>query len=80
MFNFIEQLTYVYWYRTHADAVQTTVEHVGLDAGLVERLGPLTDCFVRIFAIKEVYLFETATVCLNTVETTHFDDYWGRFH
>ena len=80
LLNLIEQLSEVFWARTHTQAVQGTVEHVGLDACLMERLCPLANTFVGILTIKEVYLFEAATIGLDSVETSHTDDSRSYFY
>ena len=51
IFHFIHQLTYIGRNRIHTQAVQATVEHVGLNTRFMQWLGKCTDCLVRIFAI-----------------------------
>lgn len=58
----------------HAQRVQAAVEHVGLDADLVERFGKRADGLVRILTVEKVYLLKGAAVRLNTREAAHLDD------
>ena len=64
--------------RVHTESVQASLEHMGLDAYLVERRSPLADRNVGILSIEEVHLLESAAVCLDAVEATHIND--GRSH
>ena len=68
------QLAHVLGHAIHAKAVQRTLQHVGLDAGLVELFGPGTDGFVGVLTIHEVHLLKGTSVGLDAVEATHFHD------
>ena len=46
----------------------------------MEGLCPLTDAYVWILAIEEVYLLETTAVCLNAVKTSHLDNSRGHLY
>ena len=69
------QATHVGRHAVHTQAVQRALQHVGLDASLVERLGPGTDGFVGILAVHEVHLLEGAAVGLDAVEAAHRDNH-----
>ena len=47
--NLVEQLANVVRYGTHTQAVQRSVQHVGLYAGLMERLRPFAYGSVWVF-------------------------------
>ena len=53
---------------------------MSLDSSLVERLGPLTDCIIRILSIEEINLLKAASISLDTVKTSHLNDEWCDFH
>ncbi len=78
--DLIEQLAQVLGARGHTKAVERTVEHVGLDTGLMEGLGPLTHSVVRVLSVEEVYLLEAAAVGFDAVEASHFDDRRSDLH
>ena len=71
MLYLVHQLAYIGWNGEHTQCVQTTVEHVCLDAYFVERLCKGTNGFVRIFAIKEVNLLKGTTIRFNAGEASH---------
>ena len=79
MFYLVHQLAHVHRAGVHAERVEAAVEHVRLDASLVERLRKGPDGLVRVLAIEKLDLFERTTVRFNAVEATHVDDYWGYF-
>ena len=62
-------------YGIHTQSVKTTVEHVCLNASLVERLTESAYRIVWILACEKVHLLESATVCLNTGKATHIDNH-----
>ena len=72
--HFVEQLAQVLGARAHAKAVEGAVQHVGLYACLVERLGPFAHTLVGVLAIEQVHLLEASAVGLHTVEASHADD------
>ena len=74
LFDFRHQLTDVGRDAVHTEAVQRAFEHVTLDTGLVELLGPGTYCLVGVLAVHQVHLFESASVGLHTGEAAHVDD------
>ena len=67
----VEEFAQVLRTRAHAQSVQRTVQHVCLNASLVERLRPLANCLIRIFTIKQVNLLKTTTVSLHAVKASH---------
>ena len=77
--DLVHKLAHVNRAGIHAEGVQAAVEHVGLDAGLVEGFRKGADGLVRILAIEELDLFERTTVRFHTVEATHVDDYRSYF-
>ena len=80
LLHLIEELAHILWNWAHAQSVQSAVEHVSLDASLMERLCPFAHRLVGVFSVEEVHLLETTTVCFNTVETSHLDDGWSHFY
>jgi hypothetical protein len=50
---------------------------MGLDASLVEGLGPLTNRTVRILTIEKVNLLEATAIGFYTVPAAHLDDLGG---
>ena len=77
MFHLIHKCAHVIGHGIHAEGVQSAVEHVGLDAHLVERLTECTDSFVGVLAGQEVHLLKGATIGFHTGETAHVDDNGG---
>ena len=73
----VEELAEVLGAWEHAEGIECTVEHMGLDASLVEGLGPLTNRTVRILTIEKVNLLEAAAIGFYTVPAAHLDDLWG---
>ena len=71
---YIEQLADIGRDWAHTESVQCTVQHVGLDARLVEWLRPLTNSLIWILSIEEINLFETTTIGFYSVEATHLND------
>ena len=61
-FYLVEQLANVVRYGTHTQAVQRSVQHVGLYAGLMERLRPFAHGFIRILPKQQIYLFKTSAI------------------
>ena len=78
--HLVEQLAEILGAGTHAQTVQCTVQHVGLNAGLVEGLGPFANALVGVFAIEQVHLFKTAAVGFNAVKASHSDDGGSHFY
>ena len=66
MLHLVHQCTHIVGHRIHAEGVQTTVEHVRLDASLMERLAESTHGLVRILTREELYLLEGAAIGLYT--------------
>ena len=80
LLDLVEQLPQVLGTGTHPHGVQPPVQHVRLDAGLVERLRPLTHGDVGVLPVQQIHLLKSAAVGLDAVETAHPDDGWGYFH
>jgi len=76
-FNLIHQFTYVGRNRVHAQAVKTTIKHVSLNACFIKKFSKLTNCFIRIFSVKQVHLFKSSSIRLYAGKTTHLDDQWS---
>ena len=74
MFYLIHQFSYIHRTWIHAQSVQTTIQHVRLDASFIERFGKCANSQVRILTIHKVHLLESATVSFNTVEAAHVDN------
>ena len=72
--HLVHQLAHISRHGEHTQSVQTTVEHVGLDAHLIKRFGKGAYRLVRVLAIKQVNLFKGTTVGFNTGEATHLYD------
>ena len=79
LLHLVEELAHVLGAWAHAETVQCAVEHVRLDASLMERLGPFADRLVGVFSVEEVHLLEATTVGFHTVEASHLDDGWSHF-
>ncbi len=73
----IHQPPHIGRHREHADPVECPFEHMGLDARLVEGLGPFTHRLVGIFAIEQVYLLEGPAIGLHAGKASHVDDHGG---
>ena len=74
------QFAHIRRHWVHAEGVEAALEHVGLDPCLVEGGRPLANGDVRILAVKEIYLFESASVGLHAVEASHIYDSRGNPH
>ena len=74
--HLILQFAHIVGHGVHAQCVEAAVEHVGLDAYLVEGLAESADGGVGVLAGEEVHLLEGATVSFYAVEDTHVDDGW----
>ena len=75
--HFVLQLAHVVGHGIHAEGIQSAVEHMGLDAYLVERLTEGTDSAVGVLAGKQVHLLKGTTVGFHSVEYSHVDDGGG---
>ena len=72
--HLIHQLAHVVGHGVHTQGVQTAVEHVGLDAHLVEGLTEGANGLVGVLAGHEVHLLEGSAIGLHTAEAAHVDD------
>ena len=72
---FVHELAHICRHRVHAQCVQTTIQHMGLDTCLVERLTERTNGLVRVLSVQQVHLLTRTAVGLHTVKTTHVDDH-----
>jgi len=75
--NFVLQFANIIRNGIHAECVQASVEHVGLDANLIKRFAESAHSSIRVFSGKKVYLLEGSSVGLNAVENAHVDDCWS---
>ena len=74
MLHLIHQLAHIVGHGVHAEGIETAVEHVGLDAHLIERLAESPHGIIGILSGQKVHLFESSTVCFHACEATHVDD------
>ena len=74
---FIHQCAHIVGHGIHSQGVQPTVEHVGLDAHLVERLTEGSHREIGILARHQVHLLKGATIGFHSGETAHVDDNGG---
>ena len=70
----IHKGAHVVGHRIHAQRIKTSVEHVGLDASLVERLAEGAHSVVRILASEKVDLLEGSAVGFYAGKATHLND------
>ena len=74
MLHLIHQFAHIIGHGIHAKSIQATIEHVGLDAHLIEGLTEGAHGLIRILTCHEVHLFESTTIGLYTGKATHVDD------
>ena len=72
--NLVHELPHVCRHGEHTQRVESAIEHMGLYARLVERLGERPYSLVGIFAVKEVNLLKRPAVGLHTRKAPHLDD------
>ena len=72
--HLIHELADICRNRIHTEGIESSFEHMGLDAGLMEWGSPFTDRLVRILAKEKVHLFESASIGLDTVKAAHVND------
>jgi len=70
----VHHLAHIVGHGVHTQGVETPVEHVGLDAHLVEWLAEGADSIVGVLSGQEVYLFKCTAVGFHTRETSHVND------
>ena len=75
MLNLIHELTYIGRNGVHAQCVQTTVKHVGLDSYFIKRLCECADGLVGVLTVQKIDLLHGTAVSLNAVKAAHIDDY-----
>ena len=73
MLHLVHQPAHIGGNGIHTQRIQSAVEHVGLYARIVERLGKGADCLVRVLTIEKVHLLESSAVGLDTCKAAHFD-------
>ena len=76
MLDPVHHLPHIIRDRIHTKGIQATVQHVGLDASLVQRLGKGTDSIVRVLPSKKIDLLEATPIRLDTGKATHLDEDW----
>ena len=77
MLHLIHQGTHIVGHRIHTQGVQTTVEHMRLDAYLVERLTEGTHSQVGVLACHQVHLLKGAAIGFHSGKTAHIDNRRG---
>jgi len=77
LLHLIHQRTNIVGHRIHAQSVQATVQHMRLDAHLVEGLTEGAHGQVGILASHQVHLLKGATIGFHTGKTTHIDNHGG---
>ena len=77
LLDLIHQFTNVVGNGIHTQGVQTAIQHVGLDADLVEGLTESTHGEVGVLTGHEVHLLEGTTVGFHTGKASHVDNHWG---
>ena len=78
--HLIHQAAHIGGHGIHAEGVQAAVEHVGLYACLMERLGEGTHGLVGVFAIEQVHLLKGTAIGLHAGKAPHLDDERGDAH
>ena len=78
MLHLIHKLANICWHRIHSQRVETSLKHMGLNTGLMERRRPLAYSLVWILTKEQIDLFERTSVGLDAVKASHSDD--GRSH
>ncbi len=68
------QLANISWNRAHPNAIQSTLQHLGLNSSTVEWGTPLANSGVRIFTEKQLDLFESPAIGLYARKTAHRND------
>ena len=66
MLHTIHELAHIIGHGIHAERVETTVEHVGLDACGVERGGKGAHGLIGVFACQQVYLLKGTAIGFYT--------------
>ena len=72
--HFIHEPPHIPGYGIHTEGVEASLQHVCLNTDFVERGGPCSYGFVGVLAEEEVYLLESSSVGLYSVEASHIDD------
>ena len=78
LLDLIEQLAHIIGHRAHAQTIQRTIQHVRLDARLVERLRPLANRLIRILSKQQINLLKASAIGLYTGKAAHLNN--GRSH
>ena len=74
MLHLVHELSHIVGYGIHSEGVESTVEHVCLNADLVERLTESSHSIVRVFTSQEVHLLESSSISLHSRKAAHFDN------
>ena len=75
--HLVLQSAHVVGHGIHAEGVEATVEHVGLDAHLVERLTEGSHSEIGVLARHQIHLLKGTTIGFHSGETAHVDDNGG---
>ena len=73
-FHFIHQLPYVGRNRIHSQSIETSIQHVCLNARLIEEFCESTHRLIGVFTIKQVHLFRSTTISFHTSKTPHINN------
>ena len=74
MLDFIHQFTHIRRNRIHTQCIQTTIEHMRLNARFSKRCGKSTDGFIRIFAVQQIHLLKSTAIRFNSGKTAHLNN------
>ena len=77
VFHAVHHGAYVVGHGIHTEGVEAAVEHMGLDAHLVERLAECPHGIVGVLAGQQLHLLEGAAIGFHAGETTHIDNHRG---
>ena len=77
LLHLVHELPHIVGHRIHAQGIQAAVQHVRLDAYLIEGFAEGTDGLVGVLACQQVHLLECTAISLHTVKASHLDDYGG---
>ena len=74
MLHLVHQLAHVVGHRIHPERIQSTVEHVGLDASFVKRLAEGSNSIVGILTGEQVNLFKCTAIGFYSRKTAHLNN------
>ena len=77
LLDFVHQLAHIVGHGIHTKGVQATIQHVGLNAHLVEGFTESTNGQVGVLACHEVHLLESTTIGFHTSKASHVNNHWS---